>query len=241
MKVADFAGNRRQIGLGQRPHHAGAFHRAHGRAHRRHALEDGGGLEAVVGHQRTAKGGERVLVVEVHHGGAVVHAGAEVDAHLLDDVAPYLGDIDLQHHLVAAADDDGVDDLVGAADQPRRDVAGLLRLDRACHRAGQHHAFADAFDVDAGQSLPQRGADAVEVALHRDVIGGDLLTVAVEEHDIGLADVAADDVGALRRADHGVGNLGIGDQHILGLARQIDDHGLAGAERKKPRLHRSAS
>ena len=239
MKVADSPGDRRQVGFGQRPHHACGFHRAQGRAHLRHALENGGGLETVFGHQRAAVGGERVGVVEVHHGGAVVHAGAEIDAHLLDDVASHFGDSDLQHDLVAAAYDDGIDDLVGTADQPRRDVAGLLGLDRARHRAGQQHAFADAFDVDARQALPQRCADAVEVALDRDVVGGDLLAVAVEEHDVGLADVAADDIGALRRADHGVGDLGIGDQHVLGLARQVDDHGFAGAERKEARLDRS--
>ena len=44
-------------------------------------------------------------------------------------------------------------DLVGTADQPRGDVAGLLGLDRACRRSGQQHAFADAFDVDSGQSF----------------------------------------------------------------------------------------
>ena len=69
--------------------------------------------------------------------------------NLLDDVAPHFRDGDLQHHLVAAADDDRVDDLVGAADQPRRDIAGLLGLDRARYRAGQHDAVADALDLDA--------------------------------------------------------------------------------------------
>ena len=63
-------------------------------------------LQAVAGDQRAAVGGERIAVVEVHDRGAVVHAGAEIDAHLLDDVAPHFRDVDLQHHLVAAADDD---------------------------------------------------------------------------------------------------------------------------------------
>ena len=107
-------------------------------------------------------------------------------------------------------------------DQPRGDVAGLLGLDRARYRAGQDDAVADAFDLDSRQRLPQRGAHAVEVALDRDVVGGDLLAVGVEEHDVGLADRGADDVGALRRADHGVGDLGIGDQHVLDVARQVD-------------------
>ena len=83
-----------------------------------------------------------------------------------------------------------VDDLVGAANQPRGEIAGLLGLDRARYRAGQHHAVADAFDLDSRQRLLQRGAHAVEVALDRDVIGRDLLAVGIEKHDVGLADRA---------------------------------------------------
>ena len=70
-----------------------------------------------------------------------------------------------------------IDDLVGAAGEARGQVVGLLRLDRACRRAGQHHAVADALDLDVGvrQRLLQRGAHAVEIARDRDVIGRDLL------------------------------------------------------------------
>src|SRR5215470_15755128 len=46
--------------------------------------------------QRPAQGGERVGVVEIHDGGAGVHTGAEVDAQLLDDVAPDFGHMHLQ-------------------------------------------------------------------------------------------------------------------------------------------------
>ena len=154
-------------------------------------------------------------------------------------VARDFGDRDLQHHLVAAADHDRVDDLVGAAGQPGGEIAGLLRLDRAGHRAGQHHAVADAFDPDVGvrHRLLQRGAHAVEIARDRDVVGGDLLAGGIEEHDIGLADGGADDVGALRRTHDGVGDLGIGDQHILDVARQVDDDRLADAERQEARVH----
>ena len=200
---------------------------------RRQALQDARGVQAVVGDQRRAVCGERIAVVEIHDRGAVIHAGAEIDAHLLDDVAPHFRDSDLQHHLVAAANDDRVDDLFGAADQSRGDLAGLLGLDRARYRAGQEHAVADAFDLDSRHRLPERGAHAVEVALDRDVVGSDLLAVGIEEHDVGLADRGADDIGALRRANDGVGDLGIGDQHILHVARQVDDHGFADAERRK--------
>ncbi len=88
-----------------------------------------------------------------------------------------------------------------------------------------------------GQRGLERGAQAVEVALDGDVVGGDLLAGGIEEHDVGLADRGADDVGALRRADDGIGDLGIRHQHVLDVARQVDDHGFADAEREKARVH----
>ncbi len=53
----------------------------------------------------------------------------------------------------------------------------------------------------------------------------------VEEEHVGLADRDADQVGAPRGAHHRVGDLGIGHQHVLGVARQVDHHGLADADR----------
>ena len=135
----------------------------------------------------------------------------------------------------------GVDDLVGAADQSCGEIAGLLGLDRARYRAGQDYAVADAVDLDSRQRLPQRGAYAVEITGDRDVIGRDLLALGIEKHDVGLPDRRADDIGAMCRADDSVGNLRIGDQHILHVARKIDDHGFADAERDKAHLGRSAA
>ncbi len=91
-----------------------------------------------------------------------------------------------------------------------------------------------------GRALLQGRAHAVEVALNRDIVGRHLLAVGVEEHDVGLTDGFADDVGALRRADDGVGDLGIGDQHILDVTRHIDDDRFADAERQKTCLRRPA-
>ena len=103
--------------------------------------------------------------------------------------------------------------------------------------AGQHDALAQALDPDVGvrQRLPDRGAQPVEVARHRDVEADDLLAVVVEEEHVGLADRGADDVGAPRRADHRIGDLRIGDQHVLDVARQVDHHRLADAERNETR------
>ena len=112
----------------------------------------------------------------------------------------------------------------------------MLGLDRAGYRTGQHDTVADALDLDSRQGMPQRGAHAVEIALHRDVVGRDLLARGIEEHHVGLTDRGTDDVGALRRAHDRVRNLGIGDQHILDLARQVDDHRFADAERQETYL-----
>ena len=158
---------------------------------------------------------------------------------MLDDVPPHFRDGDLEHDLVAATDDDRVDNLIGAANQPRRDLASLLGLDRRGYRAGQDDAVADALDLDAGQGLLQRGAHAVEITFDRDVVGSDLLAIAIEKHHVGLAYRAADDVGPLRGANDGIGDLRIGDQHILHVARQVDDHGLADAERQEAHLDRA--
>ncbi len=190
---------------------------------------------------RLASCREGIGVVEVYDRGAVVEAAAEVDAELLDDRSRDFGDRDLQHHLIAAADHDGVDDLFGAARQPRGEIARLLCLDRVRRGAGKYHAVAETFDLNVGirQCLLQRGAHAVEVALDGDVIGRDLLACGIEEHDVGLTDRRADDVGALRRAYDSVRNLRVRNQHILDVARQIDHDRLADAERKKARVHLS--
>jgi len=94
--------------------------------------------------------GERIGVVEIYDRGAVIHAGAEINAHLFDDFPLHFRDRDLQHHLVATPDRDTVDDLVAASNQPRCKIACLLRLDRARYRTGQNDALADAFDLNSG-------------------------------------------------------------------------------------------
>ena len=240
MNVAELAGDRRQIWLRQRFHHARALHRAQGSGDRwQTSFVQGCPDQSVLGDKWSTVGRERIVVFENDCRGAVVHAGAEIDAQLLDDVPPHFRDGDLEHHLVAAANDDRIDDLFGAADQPRRDLAGLLGLDRRGHGAGQDDAVADALDLDAGQGLLQRGAHAVEVTLDRDVVGSDLLAVGIEKHDVGLADRAADDIGALRGTNDGIGDLRVGDQHVLDVAWQVDDHGLADAERQEAHLDRT--
>ena len=100
----------------------------------------------------------------------------------------------------------------------------------------EDHAVTDALDLDSRRRLLERRPHAVEVSLHRDVIGADLLAVGIEEHDIGLADRRTDDVGAPGGADDGIGDLRIGHQHVLRIARQIHHHRLADTERQEPGL-----
>jgi hypothetical protein len=76
--------------------------------------------------------------------------------------------------------------------------------------------------MSALKALFERAAQAVEVAGDGDVEAGDLPALGIEEEDVGLPDGDADDVGAARRADHGVRGFRIGDQHVLDVGRQVD-------------------
>ena len=208
---------------------AGLLHGLQRRADRIEAAGDGRTAERLTG------GGKRIGVVEVHHRATVVQRAGKIDAELLDDVALDFGDDDLEHDLVAAAHDDGVDDLArrnilaAGPQQAAGDILGLLRLLRTGYAAGEDDAVADALhgDVGIGQNLMNGLADAVEVADDRNVETGDLLALGIEEVHVGLAHRAADEECAPRRPHHGVGDLGIGDQHILDVARQIDNDRFA--------------
>ena len=175
---------------------------------------------------------KRIRAVEIEHGGAVVEGAGQVDAELLEYVALHLGDRHLEHDLVAPVHGDAVDHLGAGADQARGDVIGLLRVGRVCRRAGEHDAIADAFDADVGirQRPLECGAHAIQVARHGDVEAGDLPAVGIEEEDIGLPDLDADHVNAARGADHRIGDIGIGHQHVLDVGRQVDGDRFADTE-----------
>ena len=84
----------------------------------------------------------------------------------------------------------------------------------------------DALDLDVGvrHRLLERRAHAIEVTRHGNIKASDLLAVGIEEKNVGLPDRDTDHVGAPRRTDDGVGDLGIGNQHVL-------DVGAAGRSR----------
>src|ERR1700728_3459409 len=233
------SGDSGEIRLGERVDDAGLLHRLQCRGDRR-----GAGGETRAG-ERLAGGRERIGVVQIHHGRAEADRARKIDAELLDDIALDLGDRHFEHDLVAAAHHDGIDDLVARgnarararSDQTHRDIEGLLRLGLARCATAQDNALAYPLnaDVGIGQDLTDRRADAVEIAGDGDVEAGHLPAFDVEEEHIGLPDLAADNVGAARGADHGVGDGGIGDQHVLDIARQVDDDRLADAERDRAR------
>ena len=164
---------------------------------------------------------------------------------MFDDITFDLGDRYFKHDFVAIAHDDGVDDLAAltdrvggaGADKSHGDIVSLLRFGLVRRGAGEDDAIADAFDGDVGirNHLPDRGANAVEVARDREVEASHLPAFRIEEEDVGLAHFDADDVGAPRRPNDGVGDLGIGDQYVLNVARKIDDDRFADAERHRVR------
>src|SRR5207237_4088953 len=133
-KCRRLTGDCRQIRLRQRSHYPGVFHRPYGGLYRGSSTERS--LREVARDQRAAEGRERVVIVEIHDGRAVIQACRKVDAKLLDDRARDLGDRNLEHHLIAATDRDRVDDLVDPAHQAAGKIARLLRLYRARRRAG---------------------------------------------------------------------------------------------------------
>jgi hypothetical protein len=125
--------------------------------------------------------------------------------------------------------------LFGVIHETGGDVERSLRFEWLETLPYSTHPLAKPFglNVGLGQRLLEGRAQAVEIAGHRNIEAADLLTVGIEEEDVGLAGLDADDIGAPRRAYDGIGDRGIGDQHILDLARQVDHHRLADAKWNK--------
>jgi hypothetical protein len=193
--------------------------------------------DAVARDQWLAERGEGIGIIEVDNRAAIPEAAIEIDAELLDHVTLHFSDGDLEHHLVAAANVEIVDDLLGAADQLGGDIGSLGGLGSVRDRARQHHALADAVDahVRVRQELLQHRARSVEIARHRDVEAGDLPALGVEEIDVGLPDRDADQISTARRAHDRVGEFRFRNQHVLDVARQVDHDRLSDAELNETR------
>ena len=151
----------------------------------------------------------------------------KIDAELLDDVATHLSDGHLEHHLISPPNRKAVYDLRFAADEPRSDVESMLRFGGAGCRSGKHHAVrSDTLDVNVGirHRLLERRAHAIEVTRHGNIKSSDLLTVGIEKENARLPDRDTDHVDPPRRPDHRVGNLGIGNEHVLDIGGKVDCH-----------------
>ena len=96
--------------------------------------------------------------------------------------------------------------------------------------SGNTWTLADGVVMENG-SAAGFSANAIEIARHRDVEACELFAFGVEEEDVGLSDRDADQIGAPGAADNGIGDLRVGDQHILDVAWQVDHDRLADAER----------
>lgn len=81
--------------------------------------------------------------------------------------------------------------------------------------------------MEAAHIALDRDLDLID---DRDLEAGHLHPSGIEKDDVGLSGEVADDVSAARRADHDVGGLGIGHQHVLDVARKIVDERLADPE-----------
>ncbi len=88
--------------------------------------------------------------------------------------------------------------LGAAVGEDAGDVLRLLRIGGVLDRAGEHDVVADDLDVDVGvgdQTL-KHAHERRGVALDLEVEGDDLLAGAIEDDDVGLADLDAGDVDA---------------------------------------------
>jgi hypothetical protein len=171
----------------------------------------------------------------------------EVDAELLDRGALDLRDRDLEHHLVLAPDSHRIDDLplqiacggLRDAHEALGDVDRLLGLKHGIGLAGQNDRVADADRADLrmrqrrGESLLQQAGLAADLHLQR----RDLAPVGIERHDRGRAVRDADHEELARSAHHRVGDGRIGDEHLLGVARQVDHDRTPDAHLDRPRHH----
>ncbi len=109
----------------------------------------------------------------------------------------------------------------------RQSPTGSRRRRRCPRRARQ----------ESGTTCFDRSADAVEIArCHRRYRGRPVVCLPHRRSEnVGLSDFVADQVSATRRANHGIGDPGVCDQNVLDVARKVDHHRFADAERDRAR------
>ena len=119
-----------------------------------------------------------------------------------------------------------------ARHEDRSQVGRALGVERRLHGSGEHDVVVEQFDGDVGarneplQIIFQTG----NVALDDEIETDDLLAVRTKDEDIRLAHALAEQIDAPRCARDSIGNGRVGDQDIISVGGQIDDHRLVEAE-----------
>ena len=90
------------------------------------------------------------------------------------------------------------------------------------------HGFCS--DAAIRKESVHRLLQGAHVTLDPDIQIEDQIALGIEEKRIGLTDRLTQQIGAGRRADHGVGHFRIGDQHIRSIDGQVDDRRLVERE-----------
>jgi hypothetical protein len=114
-------------------------------------------------------------------------------------------------------------------DERLGDVHGLRCIRGVGNMPDQQDRVAGRLDLDLGarKGRAQGLAQDVEVAPNRDFQRRDLLAVAIHGKDRSGTVGHADDEELAGRTHHGIGDAGVGHEHFLGVAGQIDDQRLA--------------
>ena len=164
-----------------------------------------------------------------------------VDADALQRIALDLGDLDAELDLGRRVDLDVADHPVGlAVDLLQGEPPGILGDQRRAHRAGQHDRLALVVEAHAvaGMEAVERALDAAERRgdAHDGVEQHAVLGVDGIEH--GVARLLGEDIDHVGRADLDVGDVGGGDEHRGGGARQLERRALVDLQRQRRRLGR---
>ena len=122
--------------------------------------------------------------------------------------------------------------------EARGDIDCAGGIDRRAHHAGEDYGIVQdlGFDVRTGQQPAEERIHHAGVLFDSDFEDQNLLAVLVEEEDIGLTDLLADQMHPVRSLHDGVHDFGRRNHDVPQVARNLDHHGLVAAELYGARL-----
>src|SRR5690606_29927618 len=227
MEIRGLAGDCRERRLRQGSHQPVSFHRPQDVLE---LVRPGQVLHREVGSaDGTETERERIDGGEPEHAlAADIDRSREIDAELLDDRPLHLGNRDPERHLLATGDRDHVQHPIGLAGELRRDIRRLLRVQRARYRTRQNHVAVDRIDGDrvVRQDAVEHRLEREQIALDLDFEIEDLAAVLVEEEDVRLTDLPADQVDGALGTDDGLDNCGARNENVTRFLRQVHDQRL---------------